>query len=499
DDDVWGSTDEDINKDKNEDDDEDDVNEEKEYGEEEEEETANSEHEEDDTKGEDQNTEEEAKGDDQTKEAEVEVPDLVTNKETLEFLQSTFSHLISLNFTTKDPAAIVINFEAVYSFLHKIHALDRDVQELKQTDHSAATLESIRSQLPFIVKEYLGASLPDAFQKVLQSHTEGLKKKLTVKKAEYKEFIEESVTNKVKNQMSKILSKAVSDFATPVIQSTIKETLEQTPIISAQSSSESQSSFAIAESLTEFELKKILMEKLKRSQSYRTANQHKILYDGLVNSYILDKHLFESYVQTVSLERNREDDQDEDPPSGPNQGKETKIRRTRKEAESSKKSSTPKESTKGKPPSKSSKISKYKPADQSVKEPEHEVQMDFKELTFKNMANDADVPHVDPKPRILKPDWLPQPLRLKTPEPDWNTVKTIDDAPEHPWFNEMINAEKPPLTFDEFISKPIEFSAYAMNCLKLNKLTREVLVGPMFNQLKGTCKSCVELEYNMEE
>ncbi|GKD20458.1 hypothetical protein Tco_1222161 [Tanacetum coccineum] len=24
-------------------------------------------------------------------------------------------------------------------------------------------------------------------------------------------------------------------------------------------------------------------------------------------------------------------------------------------------------------------------------------------------------------------------------------------------------------------------------------------MGPMFNQLKGTCKSCVELEYNMEE
>ncbi|GKE59711.1 hypothetical protein Tco_1510078 [Tanacetum coccineum] len=164
----------------------------------------------------------------------------------------------------------------------------------------------------------------------------------------------------------------------------------------------------VQESLTEFELKKILMEIMKRSQLYRTMlNTCKILYDELVNSYLLDKHLFESYGQTVSLERNCEDDQDEDPLGGPNQGKETKIRRTKKEAESSKKSSTPKESTKGKPPSKSSKISKYKPADQSVKEPEHKVQMDFEEPTFENVANDADVPHVDPKPRILKPDWLP--------------------------------------------------------------------------------------------
>ncbi|GJS52918.1 hypothetical protein Tco_0626280 [Tanacetum coccineum] len=64
----------------------------------EEEETTNSEHEEDNTKGDDQKTEDEPKGDDKAKEAEVGVPDLVTNKEKLEFLQSTSSHLISLNF-----------------------------------------------------------------------------------------------------------------------------------------------------------------------------------------------------------------------------------------------------------------------------------------------------------------------------------------------------------------------------------------------------------------
>ncbi|GJR51021.1 hypothetical protein Tco_1401542 [Tanacetum coccineum] len=49
------------------------------------------------------------------------------------------------------------------------------------------------------------------------------------------------------------------------------------------------------------------------------------------------------------------------------------------------------------------------------------------------------------------------------------------------------------------MSTPIDFSAFAMNRLKLNKITRADLVGPVFNLLKGTCKSCVELEYNMEE
>ncbi|GKA77213.1 hypothetical protein Tco_0783674 [Tanacetum coccineum] len=54
----------------------------------------------------------------------------------------------------------------------------------------------------------------------------------------------------------------------------------------------------------------------------------------------------------------------------------------------------------------------------------------------------------------------------------------------------MIQTEKPPLTFDELMSSPIDFSAFAINRLKLSKITRVD---------KGTCKSYVKLEYNIEE
>nr|GEX89799.1 retrovirus-related Pol polyprotein from transposon TNT 1-94 [Tanacetum cinerariifolium] len=91
----------------------------------------------------------------------------------------------------------------------------------------------------------------------------------------------------------------------------------------------------------------------------------------------------------------------------------------------------------------------------------------------------------------------------KDDEPSMKSSKSKefakDDAPEQSWFNEMIQAKKPPLTFDELMSTPIDFSAFAMNSLKLNKITRADLVGLVFKLLKGTCKSCVELEYNMEE
>ncbi|GJW17473.1 hypothetical protein Tco_0024909 [Tanacetum coccineum] len=63
----------------------------------------------------------------------------------------------------------------------------------------------------------------------------------------------------------------------------------------------------------------------------------------------------------------------------------------------------------------------------------------------------------------------------------------------------MVSATKDPLTFDELMSTPIDFSKYAMNQLKIDNLTQAHLVGPVYELLKGTCTSNIELEYNMEE
>ncbi|GKD81880.1 hypothetical protein Tco_1348719 [Tanacetum coccineum] len=46
---------------------------------------------------------------------------------------------------------------------------------------------------------------------------------------------------------------------------------------------------------------------------------------------------------------------------------------------------------------------------------------------------------------------------------------------------------------------PIDFSAFSMNCLKIDNLTTEHLVGPVYNLLKGTCKSYGGLNYTMKE
>ncbi|GJV33127.1 hypothetical protein Tco_1393527 [Tanacetum coccineum] len=180
--------------------------------------------------------------------------------------------------------------------------LEQVVKELKQADHFTAILVSIRYQVPSVVEDYLGSSLPDALKK---------------------------------NFLPKFLPKAV------------KDALEKTALPFAQSSSPDQSAITAAESLSEYELKKILYAKMHKSQSHLTHDTHQELYDALTWSMLLDEANTkeDDNPDKVLKKRDRRDDQDEDPFVGPNQG--MKKRRTGKDAEPLKKSSKTKESAKG--------------------------------------------------------------------------------------------------------------------------------------------------------
>ncbi|GJV17773.1 hypothetical protein Tco_1363096 [Tanacetum coccineum] len=98
-----------------------------------------------------------------------------------------------------------------------------------------------------------------------------------------------------------------------------------------------------------------------------------------------------------------------------------------------------------------------------------------------------------------KHDWFKKPERPLTLDSDWNVRKSIDFRPPQTWISKIAQAEKPPLSFNELMSTPIDVLAYVMNHLKIDKLTQEHLVGPTFNLLKWTRKSRAKLEYNFEE
>ncbi|GJX20339.1 retrovirus-related pol polyprotein from transposon TNT 1-94 [Tanacetum coccineum] len=113
---------------------------------------------------------------------------------------------------------------------------------------------------------------------------------------------------------TKILPKEVSNFAPPVIGKLIKESRDEVSL--AKESSQPQSTYEAASTLTEFELKKILLDKMEKSESYLTAPKHRDCYDGLKKSYALDKDFF-FYYDVYSLKRRSKDkDKDEDPSAG---------------------------------------------------------------------------------------------------------------------------------------------------------------------------------------
>nr|GFA25485.1 hypothetical protein [Tanacetum cinerariifolium] len=102
-----------------------------------------------------------------------------------------------------------------------------------------------------------------------------------------------------------------------------------------RSFSQPKSTYEVAASLSEFELTKILLDKMKESKSHLRFDYKKKLYDALAESYNTDKDIFKSYGEVFSLKRSRDDkDKDQDPSAGSD--RRTKRRKSSKEAESSK-------------------------------------------------------------------------------------------------------------------------------------------------------------------
>ncbi|GJZ74036.1 hypothetical protein Tco_0638182 [Tanacetum coccineum] len=179
----------------------------------------------------------------------------------------------------------------------------------------------------------------------------------------------------------------------------------------------------------EHKQKDILFRMMMASMSHIKHHAHKKLYDVLIQSLLMDKNDMDRLVMDpASQTKRRHNDKDQDPPTGSDQG--MKKRRMGKDVEPLKKSSKTKESAKGKTPSNTSKSGKSVFARKSVYKPEHVVQMDVEEPNLDNVANDFDEPQVDANLNIPNKDWFKKSPRLETLDPDWNTVKTIDDASE---------------------------------------------------------------------
>ncbi|GKA72026.1 hypothetical protein Tco_0778242 [Tanacetum coccineum] len=109
-----------------------------------------------------------------------------------------------------------------------------------------------------------------------------------------------------------------------------------------------------------------------------------------------------------------------------------------------------------------------------------------------DVVRDDDQPQAASAPKTAKtpnPEWFKQPPRPPTPDPEWNKRQVVLDQAEQPWFYQMGSSSKDPLTLNDLMATPIDFSKYVLNGLKIENLTQDILLGLAFNLLKGTCSN----------
>ncbi|GJZ61354.1 hypothetical protein Tco_0617491 [Tanacetum coccineum] len=207
---------------------------------------------------------------------------------------------------TTNPLSNLLDFSLVFRFNDRITALEKEVSDLKKDPQ--------HTQVTSLVDSHLDTRLGET-------------------REEFMNFLLESLTarikEQVKDQLPQILPQEVSNFAPPVIEKLIKESRDEVTL--AKVYSQPQSTYEAASTLIESKLKKILLDKREKSESYLTAPEHRDCYDGLKKSYALDKDFFYSY-DVYSLKCGRKDkDKDEDPSAGSDRG--LKKRKTSKDAE----------------------------------------------------------------------------------------------------------------------------------------------------------------------
>nr|GEU32190.1 transposase, MuDR, MULE transposase domain protein [Tanacetum cinerariifolium] len=134
--------------------------------------------------------------------------------------------------TATNPLSTLLNFTYVFQFNNRFTALEKEVVKLKRND-------PLNTQVTALVDEHLDSRLGTTRDELMSYLTASITAR---------------ITKQVKSQLPQILPKEVSNFAPLVIKSIFTE------------SSQLKSTYEAAATLTEFELKKILIEKMDENK-----------------------------------------------------------------------------------------------------------------------------------------------------------------------------------------------------------------------------------------
>nr|GEZ04437.1 hypothetical protein [Tanacetum cinerariifolium] len=220
------------------------------------------------------------------------------------------------------------------------------------------------------------------------------------------------------------------------------------------------------------ELKKILIEKMEGNKSIHRSNEQRNLYKALVEAYESDKIILDTYRDTVTLKRRRNDDADKDEEPSARSDRRSKRRREGKGPESA--SDLMEKATRSAGMSTQGSKFRQTSTSESATAEEH-IQTTFE---------------------------MEEPLH-----PKFNTCaddQPIVESSQHPeciqpWISEISKQSDSRSFFNEMMDTLVDFSNFLMKRLKVDTLTPELLAGPTYELMKGSCKSLVELEFLLEE
>nr|GFA40833.1 hypothetical protein [Tanacetum cinerariifolium] len=255
----------------------------------------------------------------------------------------------------------------------------------------------------------------------------------------------------------------------PRIKESVNAQLEAEVL--TRSSHSSRTSYVVAADLSEMELKKILIEKMEGNKSIKRSDEQQNLYKALVEAYDADKTILDTYGESVILKRRRKDDDQEGPSAGSDRG--SKRRREGGEHASA---STP-----------------YEPTTESAGRSTtgtQSRQMSASESAF------AEEP-VQTTCQMEEPSHPPR--KPPTPDRDWNKSLPATQGDAQSWISVLAKQTDARSSFNEHLDTPIDFSNFIMNMLDVDTLTSELLAGPTYELMWGSCNSLTKLEYHLEE
>nr|GFB66447.1 hypothetical protein [Tanacetum cinerariifolium] len=91
------------------------------------------------------------------------------------------------------------------------------------------------------------------------------------------------------------------------------------------------------------------------------------------------------------------------------------------------------------------------------------------------------------------------PRKPPTPDCDWNKTFPAVQGSAQTWISELAKHAVSRSSCNELLDTPIDFSKFIMNRLCVDTLTPELLAGPTYKLMRGSCNSLTELEYHLEE